>query len=260
MLYHHTRQHVIFADPKTAAFWYPNVQHGGPLAGLLVELVREKMPAVGMQLARLYMSLIRPVFAGELMWDMQLIKSGRNIQQVKVVLSQNQRLVLHGTLLFYKIKSGSPKGQLLQLPAWAETKGYSPKWPEGQSVHFAKDVAKIRLIKGQMISDYQEGAAWIDVGVHCLVDQIPISGDARVAIVADFSNALSSVISVDEGRFINADLSVEFIRQSDQLDLMLWSKTYSEGFGSGVVDGQIYDQAGLVAFCRQTILLDHGET
>lgn len=47
MLYHHTRQHVIFADPKTAAFWYPNVQHGGPLAGLLVELVREKDACCG---------------------------------------------------------------------------------------------------------------------------------------------------------------------------------------------------------------------
>jgi acyl-coenzyme A thioesterase PaaI-like protein len=260
MLYHHIAPKTIIADAKTAAFWYPNAQHGGPLAGLLVELVLQKMPAPNMHPGRLYLSIIRPVMTGELSWEIELVKAGKNIQQVKVSLYQNKKLVVHGTLLLYLTRPSSPKGAPMALPDWAKEEGSSPVWPDTEMIHFAKDVSDVKIIRGKMLGHHGEGAAWIDVGVNELLDHLPLSPYGRTAVVADFSNALSSVISVDQGRFINADLSIEFLRASTDKALMLSSKTYSMGEGSGVVDGQIYDQKGLVAFCRQTILLDRGDS
>ena len=260
MLYHHIAPNTILADPRTAAFWYPNAQHGGPLAGLLVEIARQKMPAPNMHPARLYLSIIRPVLTGELCWEIELVKGGKNIQQVKVSLYQNTKLVVHGTLLSYLTRPQSPKGASVVLPEWAKAAGRSPDWPDDTMMHFAKDVSDVKIIRGQMLGSQGEGAAWIDVGVDQLLDHFPLSDYARMAMVSDFSNALSSVISVDQGRFINADLSIEFLRASTDEALMLSSKTYSVGEGSGIVDGQIYDQKGLVAFCRQTILLDRGDS
>ena len=260
MLYQHIHSKAILADARTAAFWYPNAQHGGALAGLFMELVQQQMPDPDKHPARLYMSLIRPVMTGELYWEIEALKKGAHIQQVKISLYQQQKLVMHGTLLSYRTRLSAPQGSLLTLPKWADQVGYAPSWPkEQQCVHFAKDVAKVRMLKGAMLSDQGEGAAWIDLGTEPFLGKAPLSGDARIAVVADFSNALSSVVSVQEGRFINADLSVEFIRTTTDRELMLWSKTYGAGEGSGIVDGQIYDQSGLVAFCRQTILLDRGD-
>jgi len=257
VLYRKTGPDIISADKITQAFWYPGAQHGGPLAALVVYLVEQVANPVTMQIVRLYMTLIRPVSVGDMRWELSVIKQGRMIQEIQIIFTQNHKPVLRATTLSYRVADVKVDCDAMSLPAQlADKGGDSITWPEQPEIHFAKDAVNISVVKGAPLRHHGEGAMWIRPNFDYLIDQEKLSPLGCVAMVSDFGNALSSLISVEEGRFINADLSMEALRAPVDDHLLLQAQTMAYDKGFGVVKGKIYDSEGLVALCHQTILLE----
>ena len=256
MLYQSQGSNAVFAVPLTQAFWYPGAQHGGPLAGLVVELAKRKAPSYPHHIMRLYMSIIRPVMIGELFYEIEVTRAGRKIQQVQVTLSQQERVVARGVVLFYRKNQLQKASTLVPMPSEYQHDGEVPTWPSEPSEHFAKSATDIWVVDGQPLADLGQGAMWLKFKFAQLLDDQPICPAVRLAMISDFGNALSSVIPVTEGRFINADLSLEVLRETGEEKLLLAAKTIAHELGYGIVQGKIFDSAGLVATCSQTVLLE----
>ena len=200
---------------------------------------------------------MRPVSCDPITVTTSILRQGRNIQVVDVKFWQNANLVVSATGLKYRVKVGV-SAVYDPLPFEAKDKQIlSPDYlPSHPPIHFAKDAVKLQPVSGEMMANSGKGSMWISYDLdHFIDDQAP-SSVMKLAMYADFGNALSSAFSPKEGIFINADLSMEIFRYPCSNDVYLTAQTFAGHEGYGVVHGKLYDEKGLLGFCHQTVLLD----
>src|SRR5665213_4139911 len=79
--------------------WSPDALHGGPVAALVTRAVEQRATDDGLQLARVTVELLRPVPLAPLTVATSLVRPGRKVQLVDVVVEAGDVEVAWGRAL-----------------------------------------------------------------------------------------------------------------------------------------------------------------
>lgn len=237
--------------------WDPGAQHGGPVAGLLATVVESTPSLVPMQIARLTVDLLRPVPLERLEVERQVVREGKRIQAVEVLLLCGTDLVARCGALRLRIgadvSDGTPTPSTgvsaAPLPgpgravAPAVTGSYTP------GIHRAVSLRRVP-------SDEASGRTitWIEVRVPVVAGRAadPL---AALAVAADFTSLAGTADLGQRFVALNADLNIHVLRPPVGPWFALEGQTAFSVTGIGQSTARLHDRRGPVgaSSCAQLV-------
>jgi hypothetical protein len=264
---------VFLPSPLTAGPWSPAAQHGGPPSGLLAraaELHRttpDEDPA-GLFLARITVELLRPVPVASAIrvvtatlrpgWKVQLIgvslmASGSGSGESEVARAAALRLRIAPVELPAVAWSANREVDAAACPPGPASGRAQRPGSAFDATGFHAEAVEMRFVRGAL-GEPGPGAMWVRL-LHPLVDDEAISPVQRAVTLADFGNAVGSVVPPATHSFINADLSVNLHRRPQGEWVGLDSVMRVDPDGIGLAACQLLDEHGPIGRSAQSLLI-----
>ncbi|RIK97850.1 MAG: thioesterase family protein [Proteobacteria bacterium] len=228
------------------------MQHGGAPAAL-VTWVAERMPApVPMRVARLTLSLMRPVPVAPLAIEREVLRQGRKIQLCGVRLSAGGKEVVRAEVL--KIRS-----ERQSLPDDVADVAIDVPLPEAcakldpKVMHPFTAGLEVRGARSHLLQP-RSGPAWFRVERPLIAGE-SVSQAMRAAVTADFCNT-SSPLDFRDWRFMNADLTISMAREPVGDWVLLNAETWIGTDGAGIAVGRLGDRQGYFGRAAQTLVVE----
>ena len=208
-------------------------------------------PDPGWLTSRVSIDILRPIPIKPLTLVAAVKKAGRTTQLVEVFLSTGEVELAAGR--FWRIRRGTSEPVSPPLPHPApET------IPPREMIHPGWDPSYFSSLDWRYVSGslFEPGpaAVWLR-SQHALVDDEPLSPLAKVLVVADSGNGVSSVTPLATSLFINVELTVHLIRELRGDWVCLDAKTSVASEGVGVATSTLWDAEGCVGFGAQSLLM-----
>ncbi|HVX23265.1 MAG TPA: thioesterase family protein [Acidimicrobiales bacterium] len=232
--------------------WDANAQFGGAPNALVATLV-ERTPALApMQLARLTTDLMRPVPLQPITAEVRVVREGKKIQVVAVSLLADGIEVVRSTALRLRRADlgleGLPDGRepvALPGPRPVDADPFPPE-PHG----------------GRLATEYLHEATgghyfdptWVRLRVDVIAGERPLPV-ARVAHAADLASGGPHRFTVPV-TWINADLTVNMVREPAGDWLQIDGGGWVGGHGLGQAQAVMSDTGGVVASVTAVRLVD----
>lgn len=232
--------------------WDPGAQHGGPVAGLLATVVDATPSRIPLQIVRLTVDLLRPVPLEPLDVERQVVREGRRIQAVEVLLLCGTDLVARCSALRVRIgddvAAAAPAAQLrIAGPEHAvdhqSSAAYRP------AIRQAVDVRVVPAVRPG-----EAEVLWIDVKVPVLAGH-PTGAVPRLAVAADFTSLAGARGAMRTCVPINGDLNLHILRPPQGQWIGLRGRTAFSDHGTGISVADVFDLDGLVGStsCAQVV-------
>jgi hypothetical protein len=240
---------------ETAGPWDPTTQHGGAPAGLFMWALEAQPAAAPMLITRFTMDLFRPAPIAPLDLETEIVREGRNIQALGARLLHNGKEVARATAV--KVRAAA-----FEVPA--EARMHGRHWPDpDECLPFTQfnqtpfvGSLEIRTAREpQPGGDLREGrAAWFRVK-RPFLEGAETTPAVRTAMCADFINGLSSVLDFSRWIFINADLTVHFVRAPVGEWMLVDARTWVGPDGRGLAFAEIFDLSGPFGRATQSLVI-----
>lgn len=236
--------------------WDEESQHGGPPAALVataLEQLAEAEAGGPLVTARVTVELHKPVPIAPLRLVASLSRTGRTVVQAHGALVSGDTEVLRATSLLLR-PSAAPlpaRGQVAppDPPSAARPVDFFPvPWTEGY--HTATEW---RFLSGSF-TEPGPGVAWARMRVP-LVEGEPVRPLARVLLVADAGNGVSSELDLRRYLFINPDLTLYLHRMPRGEWVCLDGRTVIEPNGVGLAQAALYDELGPLGRSLQSLTI-----
>ncbi|MGH9054287.1 MAG: thioesterase family protein [Acidimicrobiales bacterium] len=245
----------VVPGPLTAGPWYPDAQHGGPVAALLARAVESAPSPSPMQVVRLTVELLRPVPLRPLSVSSEVTRPGKKVQIVEADLSCDGTEVARARAL--RIRDAD-----VEVPA-QDPDPVSPAPPVGDAVALPPigstrtafiEAVDLRFVKGSW-EDLGPVTMWSRLLV-AVVEGEKVSPLQRTAAAADFGNGVGRVVDFETHLFINPDLTVALSRvpQGEWIGFDVVSRLSRRGYGQA--ESLIFDPAGPVGRAIQSVLVE----
>lgn len=245
------------ASPLTRGPWDPKHQHAGPpialVLGAMERVAAEQHTA---HIARLTVSLFRPIPIGELAITVSVDYVGRNSTHLSASLDAQGKEVARFSVLAQRevnqpVSTGLPGHPLPQAPRSPED---SPpgRFPfERRDVGYF-DLVETRVAAGKLFNG--PSAIWFRLN-HPLVAGEQPSVYQRVAVAADSGNGVSAVLDLRRFLFINSDLTINLLRRPSGEWVCLEARTLLGDGGSGLAESVLYDIEGVIGRATQSLFV-----
>ena len=240
----------ITASKYTAGPWDKSMQHGGAPTALITSIV-DKIPSEGaMQLTRLTVDLKRPVPVGELEYNVEITREGRNIQTAEIALIANGKEVTKAFALRMRVTDQA-------VPAEAMVSKAPPARSDKDREFFRDGVSfgeQITLRQAEYVPEGMNDAVWFRIGRPFFGDQqtTPLM---RAAATGDFCNAFGAQLDFEKWTYINADLTLHFSRAPVGEWIMLAATGWMGGNGRGLAFGELADEQGYFGRSVQSLVI-----
>ena len=257
---------LLIPGSLTGGPWDPNIQHGGPVSGILAHLVEKPPTPAPMRTVRHTVDMMRGVPLTPLRPEIEVLRSGRRIQVVRASLFGGDDIgaesggveVARATSLRMRVSDElNPDG------------GEKTEHPEDEP-HPVPDEPILLTMMGigvpaflhgvefRRTGEYRDGApALIWLRMHNeMVEGCQTSAFTKLATVADMTSMAAQYLLPDEWTTINADLTVTAFRDpvGDWMGLRGLHKNDSDGIG--LSEGVLYDLGGRVGRAIASILIE----
>lgn len=236
--------------------WDSGAQHAGPPAALLARAIEGLEPAGEFQVARFTLEILRPIPLSALQIEARVVRPGRRVQFAEATLTDTRGEVARASV--WRIRPATESGPAAgQEPPPFDSPLDSPPLPvfdppwEGGESYFA--AMEWRVARGAFFAP-GPAAAWVRARIP-LVQGEETSPLARVLIVADSGNGISSVTSPLEYLFINTELSVHLFRLPVGEWLCLDAVSRIEPNGVGMAESILWDEVGRIGRGNQSLLV-----
>ena len=248
-------QDTAFATEFTAGPWGAGLQHGGaPTA--LISWIAESIPTrEPMQVVRITVDLLRPVPIAPLKIHSEVIREGRKIQLCAVTLLREDVVVVRATVL--KIRRAE-----LELPPTAVEEKVILPGPQAGVLADIPNENPNAFIRGLTLSVVQgqfrapgPAAIWFRVNRPLFADQAPTPLQ-RAAMVADFCNGVSTVLSFKDWTFINGDLTISLARMPVGDWILLDAQSWLGDHGAGIAFAKLGDSRGYFGRAIQSLVIE----
>ncbi len=236
--------------------WYPGALHGGAPAALLVHAVNGHAAAEGLRLARITYEFVRPVPLGDLAVAVEVVRPGRRVTLLDVVLSDGDgtEVTRARALLVRPSDVGDPAREPQDgTPFAPPEQGVRNDWEGRQRRGFATDAMEIRFVQGRFLEP-GEATAWFRLR-HPLVDGQPVHPLESLAAASDFGNGIAAVLDWDRYVFINPDLTVYIERPPVDEWVALESRTRVEAGSVAVAESIVWDRRGRIGHAIQSLVV-----
>jgi Thioesterase-like superfamily len=263
----YTRVHdnTYQASELTRGPWHPDHQHAGPPIALACRAIENAARANGLtHVARLTANLLRPIPIGSITTAVATDHAGRNAGHYSAQLIADGKEVARFTALVQRehavrLPESRLDSSIDSLPAIApRTLDASPACTlpfAGPHVGYA-DLVETRLAKGRIFDG--PCAAWFRL-CFPLVQGEPTSDYQRIAVFADSGNGISAPLDFAKYIFVNADLTINFLRKPLGDWICLDAHSRVTPTGSGVTASRLFDADGLIGFATQSLAVRQRE-
>lgn len=235
--------------------WRPDAQHGGPPSALLGWGVEARATAVGGQVARIGVELVRPVPLVPLRLEADLEPVSRRVSHASATLRAGDVVVAMARALVLHVASVDPVEETTaaDLPGDDATRA-APRWAVDDGMPaYHRDAVEHRFVAGEF-TEPGPAVDWVRLKVPVVAGEEP-SGLCRVLAVADFGSGISAVFGRDSGvGLINADLTLALHRHPEGDWIRLDSRTRLGSAGVGLCTTAVSDQRGLVGTATQSLM------
>jgi acyl-CoA thioesterase len=239
----------------TESPWSSDAQHGGPPTALLAHVMRTRLPAEGMRLARITNEFLGSIPRVPLTAEASVIRDGRRIRLVEASLLAEGRpvAVARAWQIATSGEGGIPAEGLASEPAPPLPEAMPQKyfsgfrqWGYGESVEW-------RWVRGTYDSA-GEAVVWARPRIPLVAGEAMHPLD-RVLVVADSANGVSSALNPSEWLFIPPAITVTLHRYpaGDWVYLAATSTLAADGLGSTL--GTLGDKDGQVGSVAQPLLV-----
>jgi acyl-CoA thioesterase len=239
----------------TESPWSSDAQHGGPPTALLAHVMRTRLPAEGMRLARITNEFLGSIPRVPLTAQASVIRDGRRIRLVEASLLAEGRpvAVARAWQIATSGEGGIPAEGLASEPAPPLPEAMPQKyfsgfrqWGYGESVEW-------RWVRGSYDSA-GEAVVWARPRIPLVAGEAMHPLD-RVLVVADSANGVSSALNPGEWLFIPPAITVTLHRYpaGDWVYLAATSTLAADGLGSTL--GTLGDKDGQVGSVAQPLLV-----
>ncbi|MGW6424481.1 acyl-CoA thioesterase domain-containing protein [Nocardia sp. NPDC055053] len=246
-----TQDDGVFQPARFAmSLWAPNTLSGPPVCGLIAREVEARYCGDGFAPARLTVDLHRAVPAVPLTVDSELIRDGKRVRAVAIVLRSGGEPVARGSALLLK-RSTQPPGEVWRprrerpLPPrdalatvdeamhlfGSDGNGWSVKMTEHQNdARKRKWVRNIPVVAGEESSPF------------CF------------AAMAGEQTSLVTNWGTEGIGFINTDVSITFSRMPIGLEMGIEAESHLSDDGIAAGAAVLYDAEGAFGICTTTAL------
>lgn len=241
----------FIADVSTRGPWAADLQHAGPPSALLVRAAERLVP--GMEVARFFCEMLRPVPIARLRVVAEVEKAGRKVVVVRARVLADERVCLDARIGCVRVAdvgapmrthAGTPVSPDIcapfQFPFFTTPVGYHTAI-ECRVAHGAYGVGKMAL--------------WMRQRGPLVAGEEP-SGAQRALVVADAGSGVSIGLDTRQFTFVNADLAVHLQRAPEGPWILMDATTWFERSGRGLAETALSDARGFVGRAGQTLVLE----
>ena len=240
--------------------WSPDALHGGPVAAVVARAVEASVPADdGMRTTRLTVELLRPVGTAPLDVSAGVVRPGRKVQVVDVVVEQGGVEVAWGRAARIRVDPALrvPRPSAPDDPPPAPpSAGASIPAVVSRHLGFHNGGVEIRYVAGQMQRP-GPATAWFRLLVPVVAGEEP-SPEQRAVAVADFGNGISAELDFTTSTFVNPDLTVHLLRSPDGPWVCLDAVTRFGPPGTGLAESALWDERGRIGRAVQSLYVEPG--
>ena len=229
-----------------ASFWDASKLGGGPVCGLVAQLLDQIAAPVPMLPIRLTLDLYGAVPMAPLTSRSRLLREGRRMQLVELELDAEGRTYARATLL--RVRTEGEEGALVPL---------TYPFPDG--------VPAVRRVLAESIriagsaDQPGPGAVWLRV-VTPMVAGEPINGFAGVAAAADWGTTVSPPAAHADWTFANLDVSIHLARLPRSDWMLLDGTSEVAGNGTAISHMRMGDREGMFGTAHQSLFLNRRQT
>jgi Thioesterase-like superfamily len=232
--------------------WSPGHCHGGAPAALVIRVAETLPTLVPMAITRLTLELFRPIPTSSLTTRTTIIREGKKLQLVTVHLDADGTEVARGTVLKLRTEAHDVPTEILKAPSGIAAAYGLPQDQPRFTGGFARQF-DLRAASGAF-REPGPATLWFR-----LKGQLFSDGNATptqiAAAAADFTNGASTALSFAEWTFLNADLSINFVRQPMGEWIAIDAETWVGPEGRALASSRLADSQGWFGQATQSLLL-----
>jgi hypothetical protein len=207
-------------------------------------------------LSRLTANLLRPVPIRDLEIEVITNYVGRNSGHFSARLKVDDKEVANVTALAQrendvKLPDGLPGHPLPGAPRPPDDSSPAIFPFHGKQVGYA-DLVEIRIASGVFFKG--PCAIWFRLRHSLLASEVP-SAYQRVAVAADSSNGISSILDFARYSFLNLDLTINLLRKPKGEWICVEARTYLGPTGCGLAESMLYDLDGFIGRATQNLAI-----
>lgn len=242
---------VFASTDGTRSNWDSEIQHGSPPLALMTKLIEEHAEGSSLRIGRLTLDILGAIPVAPMRVRAWTLRPGARIAQVcaEMVPDGTDRAVARVTAWLLATSDTSDvatdrhpplaEGTPVSNPhAWMGAPGYL------EAVSWRK----------QETASAASAEVWMSPLVP-LVDNEPVSGTQRLAMVVDSANGVGAALDPDEFLFMNTDTTVHLHRVPTGNDFALRARASIGPDGVGVTTADLFDRRGFVGTSAQTLLV-----
>ncbi|MFZ5438409.1 MAG: thioesterase family protein [Myxococcota bacterium] len=230
--------------------WSPDYLHGGPPCALATRALERSFPD-DFQLTRLTFELLRPVGFSKLTLRTQVDAEGANVRRGTTVLEADGKPLIRAQAMAFRrvpVALELPGEPPPPLPATLAPSAL-PFFPTPVGYHTAME---LRYARGEL--GRSPVAAWLRMKVPLLAGEKP-SPFVRTVCAADSGNGVAQVVDFKAFTFVNADLTLTFLRRPKGEWICLEAHTLATKDGVGLTDTRLWDETGPVGRGTQSLVV-----
>jgi len=257
---------LLVPGSLTGGPWDPNLQHGGPVSGILAHLVEKPPTSAAMRTVRHTVDMMRGVPLTPLRPEVEVLRSGRRIQVVRASLFAGDDLtaqsggveVARATSLRMRV-ADDPNPVDGEKTAHPEDDPHPvPDKPVLLTMMGIGVPAFLHSVEFRRTGDHRGGApglVWLRMHNEMVAGR-QTSAFTRLATVSDMASMAAQYLVPDEWTTINADLTVTAFRDpvGDWIGVRGLHK--NDGDGIGLSEAVLYDLGGRVGRATASILIE----
>jgi hypothetical protein len=239
--------------------WNPEHQHGGPVCALLAAVVETVPTLVPMRAGRFTVDLMRTVPVAPLHATARIVREGKRVQVVEAALAHDGVEVARASAL--RIRVGASADALTHPRRPDETPPPPPQGTEGSRLEaaglvlpgFIRAVDMSRVVGG--LGTGAPAITWFRLKVPVVFGEEPAPW-VRLAALADFSSGTAAFLEIDRWTSINADVTLNMLREPVSDWIAVDAVAHVAGDGIGHSHASLYDLDGLVGTGATTQVVD----
>jgi hypothetical protein len=256
------------ATPATQGPWDPTAMHGGPPAALLATLATQRALELSptLRLTRLSVDFMGGLPLTDLQVTVTVPRPGRRVALVEASMSANDRIAAIARAWFINsdsagdqrpVELASPENADTEVPALLNP----PPLPEPQPQRFFTghegfgygDASEWRFTSGGFDVPGPAGV-WSRMRIPLIAGE-PLTGLARLLVLADAANGISGDLPWGEWMFIPPGMTTTMLREPVGEWVHLAARTTLGADGIGLCHGQLADETGPAAIVSQPLLV-----
>ncbi len=246
---------TVEAGELTRGPWDPRHQHAGPPIAMVCRAIEAAARSQGLEhIGRLTANLLRPLPIGPLEIEVTTDYAGRNAAHFAARVSAEGKELARFTALAQRegelALPESLDGHPLPMAPRSPADSLPTRMPFGNVQIGYADLIENRLASGRMFQG--RSAVWFRLQRPLVAGEQP-SGYQRVAVAADSGNGISAVLDIRRYVFVNADLTINLLRQPRGEWICIDARTLLHANGCGLAESQIFDEAGLIGRATQSL-------